>query len=117
MYLPTRNWRPRGLWGLMALALGLCMLLPGASPASGATLASHGGPLVRYTGKAPTGYEVTFRYYDPHAARVQIKGEWYFERPSALPHLSGTPGSPVQTPGLPPAQWQPGDVPMQSPNS
>jgi enterochelin esterase-like enzyme len=123
MDLPARNWRPRGPLSLIAaLALGVCILLPGASPTSGTALASRGseapgGPLVRHTGEAPTGYEVTFRYYDPHATRVQITGEWYFENPSALPSLSGTPGSPVQTPGLLPAQWQPGDVPIQSPNS
>jgi enterochelin esterase-like enzyme len=75
------------------------------------------GPVVQHTKRGPTGYEVTFRYYAPRASRVQIKGEWSFERPSELAQRASTPGNLVQTPGLLPAQWKPGDVPMQSPNS
>ncbi len=116
--------------GLLATAIGACLLVPviavtAASPATanpGASGAAPGnasrlGPDLRHTGKAPGGYEVTFRYYAPHAARVQIKGEWYFEDPGALPSLASTPGHPVQTPGILPSHWKPGDVPMQSPNS
>jgi hypothetical protein len=54
---------------------------------------------------------VTFRLKAPKATRVQIKGEWSFENPSKLPQLASTPGHPVQTPGLLPNQWQPGDAP------
>ncbi|KAA9159081.1 substrate-binding domain-containing protein [Amycolatopsis acidicola] len=55
------------------------------------------GPAVTHTGTAPTGYTVTFRYYDPDATRVQISGQWYFEPPN------GKPGDQVL-----PAQWKPG---------
>ncbi len=47
--------------------------------------------MIKHTRRGPTGYEVTFRYYAPQATRVQIKGEWYFERPSELPQLAGAP--------------------------
>jgi enterochelin esterase-like enzyme len=75
------------------------------------------GPVVRHTGKGPTGYEVTFRYYAPAAKRVQLKGEWYFERPSELPQRLTGPDYTVESPGLLPEQWRPGDVPMSHPNS
>src|SRR5512136_1431769 len=75
-------------------------------------------PLITHNpNKGPTGYTVTFRYRDPSATRVQIKGEWYFESPWELPQLASMPGNPVQTPGLLPSQWQPGDVPIAYPNS
>jgi len=83
----------------------------------GGAPAPRSGPTVTHTGEAPTGYEVTFRYYAPDADRVQIKGEWSVERPSELPQLASTPGQTVETPGLLPTDWQPGDVPIQSPNS
>lgn len=75
------------------------------------------GPVVRHTGKAPTGYEVTFRYRAPEAERVQIKGEWYFERPLSLTQRLTDPDHLVESPGLLPAQWRPGDVPISHPNS
>ncbi|MEU4657642.1 alpha/beta hydrolase-fold protein [Streptomyces sp. NPDC023723] len=75
------------------------------------------GPQIRHTRKRPTGYEVTFRYYAPHATRVQLKGEWYFERPTALSERLTGPDHLVETPGLLPAQWRPGDVPIAHPNS
>ncbi|MEU4659558.1 hypothetical protein AB0G32_37455 [Streptomyces sp. NPDC023723] len=75
------------------------------------------GPVVRHTGKSPTGYEVTFRYYAPKASRVQLKGEWYFERPSTLSPRLTTPDQVVESQGLLPRQWQPGDVPISHPNS
>jgi len=75
-------------------------------------------PLITHNpNTGPTGYTVTFRYRNPSATRVQIKGEWFFERPSELPQLAGTPGNPVQTPGLLPSEWQSGDVPIAFPNS
>src|SRR4051794_27812149 len=98
----------------------------GASPASATERGGHRravntadkyGPVVKHTGKRPTGYEVTFRYYAPSAKRVQLKGEWYFERPSELSRRLTGPDHLVETPGLLPTQWQPGDVPISHPNS
>jgi enterochelin esterase-like enzyme len=66
------------------------------------------GPLVKHTGSGPTGYTVTFRYYDPTATSVQIKGEWYFSSPSETTTSTSQ--------GLLPSQWQPGDFPMPDPN-
>lgn len=66
-------------------------------------------PIVRRTFRGPTGYTVTFRYYDPSAASVQIKGEWYFS------NQAGT--STTSSLGLLPSQWSPGDFPIDYPNS
>jgi enterochelin esterase-like enzyme len=105
----------------LALALVPALGLPAVSVADGQR--SHESdarrmqPVVKHTGKAPTGYTVTFRYYDKTATRVQIKGEWSFERPSELEQVAGSPGQVVQTPNIQPADWLPGDVPIQSPNS
>ncbi|MFT4082906.1 MAG: alpha/beta hydrolase-fold protein [Nocardioides sp.] len=74
-------------------------------------------PLITHTHHRPTGYEVTFRYHAPDATRVQLKGEWYFERPSDLPERLSGPDGTVETPGLRPRQWRRGDVPIASPNS
>src|SRR5262245_2677492 len=106
---------------LVALA-GLAVAAPVAvsSAKTAASAASHPnlGPQVVHTGTAPTGYEVTFRYYDPSATRVQIKGEWYFANPYQLDRLSGSSSTDiVQSPGILPTQWQPGDVPLAHPNS
>src|ERR1700742_56825 len=40
-------------------------------------------PQVVHTGTAPTGYTVTFRFFDPSATTVQIRGEWFFSNPAA----------------------------------
>jgi enterochelin esterase-like enzyme len=61
-------------------------------------------PQVRFTGRRPTGYSVTFRYYDPSATSVQIKGEWYFANA-----LTGAQG-------VLPSQWSRGDFPLTYPN-
>jgi enterochelin esterase-like enzyme len=75
-------------------------------------------PEVVHTGTGPTGYEVVFRYRDPAARRVQIKGEWSFARPTDLPQRAATPDHPViEGQNLPPSQWRPGDFPLQHPNS
>jgi enterochelin esterase-like enzyme len=66
-------------------------------------------PQVKHTGIGPTGYTVTFRFQDPTATRVQVKGEWYFSSPGQT--------STTSSQGLTPAQWQPGDFPIASPNS
>ena len=75
-------------------------------------------PEVVYTGRAPTGYAVTFRYVSPAAKSVEIRGEWYFARPGDLARIAATPAHPiVEGQGLLPAQWRPGDFPLQHPNS
>jgi hypothetical protein len=92
---------------LTAAVAGLCILVPaaGVSAASTATGGTSGtgragkagdhessyGPVIKHARRGPTGYEVTFRYYAPHATRVQIGGEWHFERRNELPQLAGTP--------------------------
>ncbi|MDR3201976.1 MAG: Ig-like domain repeat protein, partial [Bifidobacteriaceae bacterium] len=63
------------------------------------------GPTIKYTGAAPTGYEVTFRYQAPASvASVQIYGEWYFSQPSSI--VNGA--SADLRLGK---DWLPGDVP------
>lgn len=102
-----------------AVFAGCCTLFASASGA-GNEKSGHAGlaPEVTHTGTAPTGYTVTFRYANPDAKKVQIKGEWYFERPSEQPQISPTPDHPiVESQGLLPKDWQPGDVPLQRPNS
>lgn len=75
-------------------------------------------PIVIHTGEGPTGYTVTFKYQNPEANRVQIKGEWYFARPGDLSQIAGTTDKPVvETQGLLPSEWQPGDIPIASPNA
>ncbi|WP_406005461.1 alpha/beta hydrolase-fold protein [Streptomyces sp. NBC_00637] len=74
-------------------------------------------PDVVHTGTGPTGYRVTFRYKDPDATRVQIKGEWYFADPYELAALSTDDGTALETPGTPPTRWRPGDIPLAYPNS
>jgi enterochelin esterase-like enzyme len=110
-----------GLGGVLAAAaLGLAVAPAAAHAQTGAARPSQGqlAPQVRHTGTGPTGYTVTFHYYDPTATSVQIKGEWYFGDPYQLSRLSGTSDTDiVQTPGVLPSQWQPGDVPMAYPNS
>jgi enterochelin esterase-like enzyme len=58
-------------------------------------------PVVNHTGRAPTGYTVTFRYRDQRASSVLIQGEWYFSNPARTTMTS--------TQGLLPSQWKPGD--------
>ncbi len=106
--------------GLSTLLVGLCPLSAAKGTGSAAAKPSHlvRSPQVVHTGTGPTGYIVTFRYVNPHAKRIQIKGEWSFERPWDLPQLSPTPNHPiVEGQGLLPPQWRPGDVPLQKPNS
>src|SRR5690606_29586091 len=48
---------------------------------------------------------------------VHIKGEWSFARPLAMPRRVGTPEAPVvESQGIAPTDWQPGDIPMAHPN-
>ena len=100
-----------------AVVAGLCALFVNLSPASAADMLVR-SPEVTHTGKAPTGYTVTFRYANPTAKKVQIKGEWYFARPSELPQLAATPDHPViEGQALMPTEWRPGDFPLQKPNT
>lgn len=96
-------------------SVAIAQATPDRLPASrGAALS----PQIVHTGRAPTGYTVTFRFRDPSATRVQLKGEWYFGNPYELSELAGTSASDVvQTPGLLPTQWRPGDIPLPYPNS
>lgn len=112
--LTTGNRRLRRILGTLAGTAGLAAAgLAAAPPATAALSAIHGQhapalPQVIHTGTAPTGYEVTFRYYDPAATTVQIRGEWFFSSPADTTTTSSQ--------GLLPAQWQPGDFPIASPN-
>src|SRR5579863_8117624 len=70
-------------------------------------------PEVIHSGKAPTGYTVTFRYSDPTAKKVQIKGEWYFARREGMEQTAPKPGFSVfEGQGILPNDWQPGDFPF-----
>ena len=104
-----------------AFVLATPMAANAASPNGGSTrtgTANSLAPVVRHTADGPTGYEVTFRYRDPTAKQVQIKGEWYFANPYELSKLAGTSADDVvATPGTTPAGWKPGDIPIGSPNS
>ncbi len=95
---------------------GVCALCAGFAQA--AMDKPVNSPEVTHTGKAPTGYTVTFRYANPNAQKVQIKGEWYFARPGELSQIAPTPDHPVvEGQGLLPKDWLPGDFPLQRPNS
>jgi enterochelin esterase-like enzyme len=101
---------------LAALAGG-CVLWSIVAPALGAGPALQ-SPEVIHTGKGPTGYTVTFRYANPTAQKVQIRGDWYFARPGELAQIAGTPDHPVvQGQGLLPQDWRPGDFTLQHPNA
>lgn len=85
----------------------------GAVAALTATSASarpvhHFSPQVVHTGRPPTGYEVTFRYHDPTATTVQVRGEWFFSNAANTTTTSSL--------GLLPTQWAPGDFPIAFPN-
>ncbi|MEU6148081.1 alpha/beta hydrolase-fold protein [Streptomyces sp. NPDC047081] len=100
-----------------ATLAGTALGAPADAAAAQNGTATAYGPRVRHTGKGPTGYEVTFRFHAPGAKRVQLKGEWYFERPGELTERLTGPDHLVETQGLLPRQWKPGDVPASHPNS
>ncbi|MFI9776768.1 alpha/beta hydrolase-fold protein [Streptomyces sp. NPDC051956] len=115
--------RPRWWSGLprgaLALAAALLLTAPSSPASSAATHHSTGSlaPEIVHTGTGPTGYKVTFRFKDPDANRVQIKGEWYFADPYKLSALAGDKDTTIETPGLLPTKWGPVDIPIGSPNS
>ncbi|HZC53035.1 MAG TPA: alpha/beta hydrolase-fold protein, partial [Mycobacterium sp.] len=79
-----------------------------ATPATAESRPQIASPEVIHTGTAPTGYEVTFRFHDPDAASVRIRGEWYFSSPATTTTTTSD--------GRVPSQWQPGDFPIAYPN-
>ena len=108
-HIGGRSWVP-------AIAAGVTLVTACAQAADSDRTARS--PEVTHTGKAPTGYTVTFRYANANAKQVMIKGEWSFARPGELPQLAPTPDHPVvEGQGLLPADWRPGDFPLQRPNS
>src|SRR4051812_5069242 len=100
-----RGLRMSVLAGALAVASGV---LPAAAQAQAPSVVS---PQVVHTGTAPTGYEVTFRVYDPAATRMRIKGEWFFSS------VAGSSFDPPTSEGRLPSQWKPGDFPLAAPNT
>jgi enterochelin esterase-like enzyme len=96
---------------LAALAMFLAPIASHSSVAAQSAAPQIVSPEVTYTGTGPTGYEVTFRYYDgnPATTNVKIRGEWYFST------AAGTTITTSQ--GLLPSQWVPGAFPIAYPNS
>src|SRR3954447_4046037 len=94
--------------GALVGALAITALAPAAARAQTAPVTT---PVVTHTGTAPTGYEVTFRYYAPTATAVSIKGGWSF---SSLEKVADDPtnANPIAA-----KDWKPGDFQLQSPNS
>ena len=103
---------------ILALLAASGVLLSVSAPVSSAPAArAVKSPEIIHTGKAPTGYTVTFRYAAPAAKRVQIRGDWYFARPADLPQLAATPDHLIiQGQGILPKDWKPGDFPLPFPN-
>jgi enterochelin esterase-like enzyme len=129
--------RPRVL-GALFLILGVASIAVVTASASGEShptrAAAHTdppaqlGPQVIYTGRPPTGYDVKFRYSNPTATSVLIKGAWGFASEESEANDQGNvPVSATSTsapaavipPGGPilPAQWKFGDFQLQSPDS
>ena len=73
-------------------------------------------PAVLHTGRAPTGYVVTFRFRDPRAKSVQLEGEWYFSSPAWYASRAGH-APPSNSQGLLPGKWAPGDFPLGWPDT
>src|SRR3954462_12924038 len=95
----------------MAWGIGMGVLALALAPGARAQAPAVVSPQVVHTGTAPTGYEVTFRVYDPAAARMRIKGEWFFSS------LAGSSVDPPTSGGRLPSQWKPGDFPLATPNT
>ncbi|WP_330309580.1 MULTISPECIES: alpha/beta hydrolase-fold protein [unclassified Streptomyces] len=119
MSRPATRPGPAVLHTLVALATVLLLVAAGSTAHAGKRPGSAPrlSPRVVHTGTGPTGYRVTFRYKDPSATRVQIKGEWYFANPYELSALTTDDGTALETPGTPPTRWRPGDIPLAYPNS
>ena len=107
----SHSFRPvrQFVWGAMALLAVLVPLLA-SSAATAADPPTIVSPEVVHTGTGPTGYTVTFRYYDgnPATTNVKIRGEWYL---SDVAHTTTTTSA-----GRLPSQYLPGDFPIANPN-
>ncbi|WP_329331252.1 alpha/beta hydrolase-fold protein [Streptomyces sp. NBC_00663] len=114
MPFPTPHRAFAALAAVLVLTAGGSTTKPDEKPTVEPRTAS---PQVVHTGTGPTGYTVTFRYRDPTATRVQLKGEWYFGNPYDLSALTTDDGTALETPGTLPADWRPGDIPLPYPNS
>ena len=68
----------RRIISALAGTIGFAAAVAIATPASAHTMPRIISPQVIHTRTAPTGYTVTFRYYDPTATTVQVRGEWFF---------------------------------------
>ncbi len=80
----------------LILVLAMCLTaIAGPMSAAAQSAPQVVSPQVIHTGTGPTGYEVTFRYYDPTATSVRIKGEWFFsdDAHSATAPYGGTTGT------------------------
>ncbi|MDR1187206.1 MAG: hypothetical protein LBK95_07105, partial [Bifidobacteriaceae bacterium] len=111
MFAQPQSHGLRWRWALSTLtAAGLAATLTVTAPTAAFADPDPAdlGPLVTHTGTAPTGYEVTFRYYDATATRMQISGEWFF---SDAEHSSYS-----SSEGRTPDQWKPGDFPLAYPS-
>ena len=106
--------KPMRYFRVVAILAALAMLLtpiasysPVAAQSAAPQIVS---PEVVHTGTGPTGYEVTFRYWDgnPATQNVKIRGEWYF---SDAAHTTTTSSA-----GWLPSQWIPGAFPIAFPN-
>jgi enterochelin esterase-like enzyme len=94
----------------LSALVGALVITALAPATAGAQTAPVVPPIVTHSGTAPTGYEVTFRYYSPTATAVSIKGGWSFSNPSKAAD------DPQNLNPIAPADWKPGDFQLQSPN-
>lgn len=100
MLLTVERHGPLSLRVMASVCLAIVAIGASASAAcapSGVSIQSH-ALSVEQTSLPPTGYSVTFRYYDTEATRVQIRGEWSFTTTAG-------------TTGVPPSDWEPGAFP------
>src|SRR5260221_9043349 len=98
---------------VLSAAVSSLALAPASAFAADHSVASPQSvisPEVVHTGTGPTGYTVTFRYYDgnPATTNVKIRGEWY------LSDVADT--TTTTSAGRLPGQYQPGDFPIAFPN-
>ena len=98
----------RRIISALAGTIGFAAAVAIATPASAHTMPRIISPQVIHTRTAPTGYTVTFRYYDPTATTVQVRGEWFFSNAASTTTTTSA--------GLLPSQWSPGDFPIAYPN-
>jgi enterochelin esterase-like enzyme len=93
------------------VTVAACLLAPPAAAVASPHRPARLAPQVVHAGTAPTGYQVTFRIYDPTATRMRIKGEWSF---ASAADIAADPTNANARDGN---TWQPGDFPLASPNA